>query len=125
MNGESRRCAICGKQVRRDGHHLTGRGQGGLPLDDDLIADLCHDDHELVHDDLRRLHIDTPLQSSNVLERIERRLQRVGVFLGRVGEATGITWSLLLAVACVRWASELRAAVVALDRWNGDWRGVV
>ena len=122
MDPDGHRCDICGKQVRRDAHHLTGRGDDGAQLDDELTADLCHDDHELNHDDLRRLNIDQPLRSSNVLERIERRLARVGIFLARVGEATGFTWCLLLAAACSKWAVELHGAIGALDQWDRGWR---
>ena len=73
----------------------------------------------------QKKQIDKPLQSTNVLERIERCLRRVGVILGRVSETTGITWCVGLAAACVRWAVELHAAIVALDGWDPGWRGEV
>jgi hypothetical protein len=110
--------------VRRDAHHLGGRGHDGEYLDP-ATADLCHDDHELVHDDLRRQRIDTPLESRNVLERVERFLLRVGVFLARVAEGTGIGWCVGLAAACVRMATELHSMIVKLDRWNPGWRDVI
>jgi hypothetical protein len=124
MADELRRCAICGKQVRRDAHHLGGRGHDEEYLDP-ATADLCHDDHELAHDDLRRQRIDAPLESGNVLERVERLLRRVGVFLARVAEGTGISWCVGLAAACVRMATDLRHAITALDRWNIHWREAI
>jgi len=123
--GDEKRCAVCGAQVRRDGHHLTGRGPDGRYLDPSLVAELCHDDHELVHDDLRRQHIDQPLQSENVLERIERCLRRVGAFLGRVSDVTGIAWFAALATAGIQWATDLRGVIAALDQWNLGWRGAI
>ena len=49
---ELENCAICGGRAV-DPHHLTGRGSDRLQLDPDLTAPLCHDDHELIHEDLR------------------------------------------------------------------------
>jgi hypothetical protein len=121
---DEKRCAICGKPAE-DEHHLIGRGHAFVQLDPTLTADVCHDDHELLHDDCRRQGIDKPLQSTNIFERIERFLQRVGVFLGRVGEATGIAWCIGLAGSCARFAGELHTAIMALDGWDLGWRGAL
>jgi hypothetical protein len=121
---DPRCCAVCGKEVRRDAHHHGGRGPDGEYLDT-ATADLCHHDHELVHEDFRRQSIDEPLRSLNVLERIERFLRRVGVFLARVAEGTGLLWCVGLAGACVRCAADLQHVIVALDHWNVDWRNVI
>jgi len=122
---EQRHCAVCGKRVRMDGHHLTGRGPDGGYLDDDLVADLCHDHHELVGDDHRQQHIYDPVQSLNVLERLEYRLRRVATFLARVARGTGVGWCTRLAGSLVRWATELRVVIIALDLGCPGWRTII
>jgi hypothetical protein len=119
---EAIRCAICGGDPEDD-HHLTGRGSDGEQLDDELVAGLCHDDHELLHEDLRQDGLDKPLRASTIFERVARRLQRVGVFLARVAEGVlPFRWIAGIAAALGRWADELNSSVCALDAWNPGWR---
>ncbi len=116
------RCAITGGPAER-GHHLTGRGPDGEQLDEELTAPVGHDGHELVHEDLRREGLDKPLEADTVPERMERRLRRVGLFMGRVAEAVPpLAWLMALARSCARWADELAGFVRALDSWNPGWR---
>ena len=43
-------CAICGDPVD-DFHDITGRDAAGEYLDPELVAPLCHSDHELCGND--------------------------------------------------------------------------
>lgn len=115
-------CAICGRLANHE-HHESGRGPDGSQLDPHLTAPVCHEDHDLLHDDLRTAGIDRPLQATSVPERIERRLERVGLFLGRVAEAfPPFRWIGAIASACSRWAAELGSFVASLDRCCPGWR---
>lgn len=114
-------CAICG-QPAVDPHHLTGKGPDGGYLDGELTAPTCHDDHELLHEDLRHDRIDKPLGDVSVFERVAYRLERVAVFFSRLAERTPFSWVIRLAASMRRWAGELRSGVNALDAWNPAWR---
>lgn len=119
---EPENCAICG-QPGDDWHHLTGRGADDLQLDPEVTAPLCHDDHELIHGDLRAEHVDKPLAAITIVERVAHRLRRVGVFLVRVAEAVPpLRWLARLAAGMRQWADELTGHVRALDAWNPSWR---
>ena len=124
MDAEPRLCAFCGAPADDD-HHLDGCDVAGRHLDDLLRGPKCHDDHELLHEDLRRQQIDKPLQSTNILDQLERFLRRVAVYVGRAAEATGFQWCLALAGSCARWAERLHAAIVALDARDPAWRWIV
>jgi hypothetical protein len=116
------RCAICGGDPE-DGHHLTGRGPDGEYLDPNLIADLCHDDHELAGEDLRQDGLEKPLAGTTIVERVSYQLHRVGVFLARVAEEVPpFRWVASLAVAVRNWADELNRFTSALDDWDAGWR---
>jgi hypothetical protein len=115
-------CAICG-QPADDPHHLTGRGCDGAYLDPDLTASTCHDDHELLHEDLRNEGVDKPLAQATIVEKIVYRLTRTAVFVGRMAEAIpGMAWLANLARGLRRWAEDLRGFVAVLDAWNSGWR---
>ncbi len=114
-------CAICGRPAE-DPHHLTGRGPDSEYLDDDLAAPLCHDDHELLHEDLRHDRIDKPFGDLSVFERVAYRLERVAVFFSRLAEQAPLQWIVTLAEAMRRWAGELRRGVDDLDSKHPRWR---
>lgn len=114
-------CAICGGAHER-GHHLTGRGADGDYLDPDLVAPLCHSDHELVHEDLRQAGVDKPVGAVSIFEQVAYRLERVGVFVGRVAEVAPFAWLTSLAAAVHTWSAQLYSAAAALDAWNPAWR---
>ena len=68
-----------------DAHHLTGRAPGRFYLDPELVVPLCHDDHELAHDDLRAARVDVPARRSwSRLRAVEFRLERLALFLVEV-----------------------------------------
>jgi hypothetical protein len=115
------RCVICGEPAC-DLHHLTGRGPDGRQLDEELTAPTCHDDHELVHDDLRHQGVHKPLKETSVFERVAYRLERVAVFFARLAEQLPFAWLQRLAGSMCQWAGELRTGVAALDAWNPNWR---
>jgi len=118
-------CVLCG-HPSEDPHHVTGWGWKGTQLDDDYRLPLCHDDHELVHDDLRQAGIDKPLQGKTVIEEVARRLERSAALLGRLGEAVPAVSSVLYLARAMRfWAEQLHKVVQLLDNWNPSWRTVV
>ncbi len=119
---EHEHCLLCGEPCEHQ-HHLTGRGADHEHLDPALTVPLCHNDHELVHQDLRTDEIDRPLTSATVPERIERRLERVATFLGRAYEFFPFMWLGCAAAAVRSWATELGQFIAALDQWNTGWRG--
>jgi hypothetical protein len=100
-------CSICGGPAD-DAHHLTGRGPGHVHLDPDLVAPLCHDDHELVHEDLRQEALDNPTVATSPTRQVAFRLRRAAIFLARVADANpALGWLVHLASALRRWADEL------------------
>lgn len=116
------RCVLCAARGE-DAHHPTGRGADGRYLDPRLAVGGCHDHHELWHDDLRGAGIDGPVGGPTVLERLELRLRRLGLFLARVeGDGSLARLARLLAAACVRWADELDEEIRRLDRSLPGWR---
>jgi hypothetical protein len=115
-------CVICGRQAC-DLHHLTGTDAGSRYLDPELVAPLCHDDHELVHDDwhTRELHETRPGLSR--LERIELGLRRLAVAAARFAEAHPEGgWASSCARTLSRWAEELGAELRARDVRDPGWR---
>jgi hypothetical protein len=109
-------CAICGERSHH-AHHLTGR-EGEPQLDPDLVAPVCHDDHDLIHEDLRFEGLDRPLVDATTAERLERRLRRLSFFLLRVGETyPDFTWVPVVALHCQIWADDL-ASSDSDDDWS-------
>ena len=120
------RCYFCNRPFER-GHHITGRCGDAQSryLDRDLAAPLCHDDHELVHDDWPTIgsaeYREEPI--SNPLERVLVRLERISVFFARWHEASpGDGFRAKLAGAFALWAAELTAVVLCLDLHAPGWR---
>lgn len=120
------RCYFCGEPADRR-HHLTGRCGDAKSdyLDPDLAGPVCHDDHELVHDDWPTIraaeHRDEPI--SNPLERVLVRLQRISALFARWHEASpGDGFRAKLAEAFALWAAELATLVLYLDLHVPDWR---
>jgi hypothetical protein len=114
-------CATC-PDPSEDDNHLAGRGHDHAQLDDELTAPACHECHEVFHEELRILDLDTPLRSDNVFERLERRLRRVAVFFGQLFARYGWLWLKRLADAFVRWADEVRGEIDRLDLEHPGWR---
>jgi hypothetical protein len=118
-------CIVCGAPATR-WHHVTGRDARGRYLDPDFVVPLCHDDHELTHDDLRLLGVDKaggpPGPGWTITEALEFALRRLGAGASRVAETHD--WPLLdtLAGCLKRWADELRSHNAALDRHCPNWR---
>ena len=103
-------CAMGDDELGDDLHHLTGRGSDKNYLDPELVVVLCHDHHELIHDDLRQEQVDKPLDSVSAASRVARRLIRVALIFDRVAEVTPTLGCLIgVAAAMRRWAEELVA----------------
>ena len=121
-------CLVCG-DVPCLGHHPTGRGPDDRYLDPDLRLPYCHDHHELCGDDWRTLGVEDskrdrePERTLSLIERVERRLQRLAATVGRLAEAhPQHTWLTAGARALKRWADELTSFIAALDRRDPGWR---
>jgi len=89
----SLRCAYCGSEDVT-GHHITGRDTQLQYLDPRLTVPLCHDHHYLAHDDLRVAGVDDPAAGTSprlpFVERVELRLRRLAVALGRLAPRSPI-----------------------------------
>lgn len=116
-------CEFCGGSVERR-HHPTGRDEQGRYLDYEFVRDLCHDHHELVHDDSHTLGWEK-LEGRPMtwFERIELRLRRWAAYLARLetGSSTPNTYG-VLAVVLTRWADELARGIAVLDERFPSWR---
>ena len=114
---------IFGDDPSDDPHHISGRGADGRQLDDDVVVPLCHDHHELIHDDLRLDGLDKPLRMDNPIDQTVRRLRRAAAFLARLADAVPAISSLAyMARGMQRWADQLERFSQTLDRWNPSWR---
>ena len=122
-------CLICGN-LAEDRHHPTGRisGEGSRYLDPDFGGPLCHDDHELVSDDEKRLialEADLTIRSTN-LDHLEVRLRRLAAFGARWAEGltAGVLQTFVASVArhLEDWANQLARAIDGLDQAHPDWR---
>lgn len=99
MDAPTGSCTFCG-QPSAHRHHLTGRHPDKTYLHPELVAELCHHHHVLVHNDLRSAGIDvadpdgcTPVALAAFA------LRRIAVFLGRFATyADNPLWRLLAAV---------------------------
>jgi hypothetical protein len=122
----SLRCAYCGVEGAM-GHHVTGRDPQLQYLDPRLTIQLCHDHHQLVHDDLRAVGADDPVAKAPrqlpFVERVEWRLRRLAVVLGRLATAVP-DWGWLgsLAASAKRWADELASDIRVRDARDPGWR---
>jgi hypothetical protein len=116
------RCEFCGKTVERR-HHPTGKDHRNRYLDPELVVPVCHDDHELVHDDWRTLAIEAVAEPQTFVEQVEIRLRRLAATLARWDEALGGgTFLNVLAAALTGWADELAAFLRRLDTRDPTWR---
>jgi hypothetical protein len=119
-------CAICG-EAYDDLHDITGRDSAGGYLDPELLAPLCHSDHELCgNDDWNTLGIHDASRST-FLDSLELRLARLGSFMGRLAEALPeplATLIGLIALHLARWRAGLGRSIVALDRYSPGWRAI-
>ena len=116
-------CAVCGRDGRWRGHHLTGRDDADVYLDVELTAPLCHDHHMLCHDDWHTLELVGIEHRLTLIERVELRLRRAAVAWSRIdtGHGGGTLWG-KLASALVVWANDLRRFWINLDRVAPEWR---
>lgn len=115
-------CALCGGPCGRR-HHLTGRDDEDRYLDPEFTIPVCHDDHELVHDDWRTLEVLEVHGRLTFVDRVELRLRRAAVFAARLAAARpeqGIWRS--VATALARWADELARARRRFDERDPLWR---
>jgi hypothetical protein len=114
-------CLLCGGPGE-DRHHPTGRGHDGRYLDPWFRAWLCHDDHELAHDDLRPAGLDSCPQSQTFLDRFAAAMRRLAAFVSRL--AGGALDGFLSDLA--RWlsdrAEDLHSVIAALDAGLPGWR---
>jgi hypothetical protein len=90
---------------------------------------VCHDHHELVHDDWRLLRIQDlePGQENSgkltLVDRVELRLRRLASNLSRPAEVTpAVECQTALADCAKRWADELARDIKARDERDPDWR---
>lgn len=118
----SRRCLVCrGRAPWR--HHPTGRDDQGAYLDPDLKSPVCHDDHQLAHDDWKTLGLEEVEDRLTVFERVELRHRRLAPFLARIAEANDAdNLNAQLARHLCTWADELTAGVRCLDEGYAAWR---
>ena len=122
----SERCAYCGGKHPLT-HHATGRDHQLRYLDPSLTIPLCHDHHQLVHDDLRAAGVDDPQTRAAIrlsfVERVEVRLRRLAVAIGRLASMfPGVTFLAHLAERLKRWADELSWDLAARDARDPGWR---
>jgi hypothetical protein len=101
-------CAICGRPAKVH-HHLTGRDHLQAYLDPGLVVPVCHDHHQLLHDDLRDEQLDRVHEPLAVIERVAHRLRRVAVFFTRLAKTPMDLWA-ALAQTLRLWADRLTAA---------------
>ncbi len=118
---------LLGPEPSEDKHHPTGRGPDGIYLDPDLVGPVCHDDHELAHDDLKTGKLENP-PGDTFFEKLEVRLDRLARFFARLPEAQGGTglgaFLGSCAAAFARWAQGLAARVRILDEHVPQWRAL-
>lgn len=115
------KCLWCDENAVDD-HHLTGRAPSRRYLDPALVASLCHDDHELAHEDLRNAGVDTPPRGPwSSLRGVEFCLERTALFLARLAQQSQQTVWGRLADALRRWADHLREHRHWLDQALPGW----
>lgn len=118
----SARCIGCEAHASRR-HHPTGRDFAEEYLDADLTVPVCHDDHELIHDDRRTLGTQEPPAPLSWFERVELRLRRIAGDLARLAELhPDKGWLPRCARWLLRWADELANGLRAMDARDPGWR---
>jgi hypothetical protein len=115
-------CFGCGARASCH-HHPTGRDCAERYLDADFTVAVCHDDHELLHDDRRTLGTEKPAAALSWFERGELRLRRIASDLARMSELhPQSTWFARAANWLLRWADEIAQGLLALDARDPGWR---
>ena len=97
-------CVFCGNPAIH-AHHITGKDPWKRHLDSELVADLCHQHHGLVHEDLRSQDLDRPRDPDgwDAATALAFRLARLGVFFGRLASYRDESFYAPLAAACWQW----------------------
>ena len=115
-------CLMCGaRDCRR--HHPTGRDYAEQYLDVDLTVSVCHDDHQLLHDDRHTLGSEKVGAPLCWFDRVELRLRRLASDMARMAEAHPQSeWWPRCAALLTRWADEIAAGSRALDARSPGWR---
>jgi hypothetical protein len=123
MSGQ--RCLFCGGSAERD-HHCTGRDALGRYIDPGFVAPTCHDDHELTHDDWYTHGAgDGLVETATFLHALQLGLERVGMFVGRLAEATPPPLDGFLAGLAAwlaKMAGGLAGSIASLDRYCPGWQ---
>ena len=114
-------CDACEGPVERF-HHPTGRDEGGVYLDSGFTRPLCHDHHELTHDQWKTLELEVVRDRLPFFERVEIRLRRWAATLMVIDGGTGVSAFGLLATFLVAWAEELAMGTKRLDERDPTWR---
>ena len=118
----SARCIGCGARASRR-HHPTGCDFAEEYLDADFTVSVCHDDHELIHDDRRTVGTQMPRAPLSWFERVELRLRRIAGDLARLSEVhPDNAWLTNCARWLLRWADELANGLRAMDARDPGWR---
>lgn len=121
-------CLIAGCPNPASGlrHHPTGKDAAGQYLDPQYKAGLCHDHHELVHDDWHTHEIADGVDRSTFLEWLQLSMSRLAVTVGRIAGPSPQDplrgFLAQLAAWFARSAARLGVAIDALDRTCPTWR---
>jgi hypothetical protein len=117
-------CVICGVPAD-DPHHYGGRNHESCYLDPHATAPVCHDDHELLGDDMRAEGLEAPCVGTTVLEELAHRMEGFAVLMARVAEVRpDDRWLANLASASRIWADDAHELVRRFDELLPDWRAV-
>jgi len=104
-------CTLCPRPTRQL-HHITGRGFDHQQFDPDLVVALCLYCHTQVHADLRTNRVDTPLATQSPLLSVERRIRRIGNFIGLVASShPALLWCTPLARSLIDCANQISDCV--------------
>jgi hypothetical protein len=113
-------CVLCARPSV-DAHHVTQHG-----IDFELTLPLCHDHHEVVHDDWRGADVAADVAPETLLHALQLGMERLAMIAGRAAatEALEPAREMLAALATwlAKWASRLIGAIAALDAGAPGWR---